>query len=99
MLFPSVAMDRKECLQIAATAMAGLFAGNAMYINAADHPARMQLDTQNLRLVWREGFHRAKKFQVRGFDTHTPGISCLFQPRKLGKLANTTAKVYNAVRL
>ncbi|KAH3720313.1 uncharacterized protein LOC127856159 [Dreissena polymorpha] len=56
-------MELKDALQITAAGFAGLFAGNAMYIHAADHPARMQLDTKNLRMVWAEGFHRAKKFQ------------------------------------
>ncbi|KAL4222858.1 hypothetical protein ACF0H5_018898 [Mactra antiquata] len=53
----------KDMLKIEATALAGLFAGNAMYINAAAHPARKNLDTAVCRKVWKEEFLRAKKFQ------------------------------------
>lgn len=57
-------LSLKDLFKIEATALAGLFAGNAMYVNAADHPARMTLDTVNCRKTWKEAFRRAKKFQV-----------------------------------
>lgn len=57
-------MDLVEGLKLGATGLAGLFAGCAMYINAADHPSRMTLDIRNNRQAWKENFNRAKKFQV-----------------------------------
>ncbi|XP_052810382.1 uncharacterized protein LOC128238464 isoform X2 [Mya arenaria] len=56
-------LDLKDALKMAATSLAGLFAGNAMYINLVDHPARMNLKTPEMRIVWKEGFHRAKRIQ------------------------------------
>ena len=55
----------KQCLKFDATALAGMFAGAAMYINAADNPARMTLDTVNCRKHWMEAYNRARIFQVK----------------------------------
>lgn len=52
-------------MKIGATALAGIFAGEALYVNAVDHPSRTEvLDTKNNRLVWAHSYHRAKKLQV-----------------------------------
>ena len=57
-------MDTVQGLKLGATGLAGLFAGCAFYVNAADHPARMTLDIHKNRQAWKESFNRAKKFQV-----------------------------------
>jgi len=58
-------MDTVECLKLSATAMAGIFAGEALYVNAVDHPSRMaNLDTKTNRLVWAHSYNTAKKMQV-----------------------------------
>lgn len=56
-------MDLKDVLKISTTGLAGLFSGAALYINLADTPARMTLDTKNCRKHWKEAFNRAKIFQ------------------------------------
>lgn len=58
-----MALTVKDCLKLSATGLSGLFAGCALYINAAGHPATLKVDVINRRKVWMDGFHRAKKFQ------------------------------------
>jgi hypothetical protein len=50
--------------QIIATLSAGLFAGAALYINWAEHPARMRLDTRNAALQWAPSYARATVMQA-----------------------------------
>ena len=57
-------MDLKDFLKIGATGTSGLFAGCALYINAAGSPASQTLDLANCRKDWKENFLRAKKVQV-----------------------------------
>jgi len=47
-------MDTVQGLKLGATGLAGLFAGCAFYVNAADHPARMTLDIHKNRGVERK---------------------------------------------
>jgi hypothetical protein len=50
--------------QIIATLSAGLFAGAAVYINWAEHPARMRLDTRHAALQWAPSYKRATTLQA-----------------------------------
>ena len=50
--------------EIIATLTAGLFAGAAIYINWAEHPARMRLDTRNAALQWAPSYMRATAMQA-----------------------------------
>ncbi|KAH3796948.1 uncharacterized protein LOC127839190 isoform X2 [Dreissena polymorpha] len=58
-----LSFDATRLLKITATGCAGLFAGAAFYINAADQPARMTLDVASCRRHWIEVYNRAKWFQ------------------------------------
>lgn len=60
-----------EALQLIATLCTALFAGAAIYINVAEHPARMQLDTRSAVSQWAPSYKRATWLQgplaVAGF--------------------------------
>lgn len=53
-----------EALQIVATFCAALFAGAALYITVAEHPARMALDTRAAALQWVPSYKRATWMQA-----------------------------------
>jgi hypothetical protein len=50
--------------EIVTTLSAGLFAGAAIYVNWAEHPARMRLDTRNAALQWAPSYSRATTLQA-----------------------------------
>jgi hypothetical protein len=50
--------------EIISTVSAGLFAGAAIYINWAEHPARMRLDTRSAALQWAPSYTRATAMQA-----------------------------------
>lgn len=51
-------------LQFLATLCAALFAGAALYINWAEHPARMSLDTRAAAQQWAPSYQRATMLQA-----------------------------------
>ena len=51
-------------LQFIATLSAALFAGAAIYINVAEHPARMQIDTRSAAVQWGPSYQRATWMQA-----------------------------------
>lgn len=51
-------------LQFVATLSGALFAGAALYINVAEHPARMLLDTRSAALQWAPSYKRATGLQA-----------------------------------
>ena len=51
-------------LQFVATLSAALFAGAALYITVAEHPARMGLETRIAALQWAPGYRRATWLQA-----------------------------------
>jgi hypothetical protein len=51
-------------LQFLATLSAALFAGAAIYINVAEHPARMELDTRSAAMQWAPSYERATWMQA-----------------------------------
>ena len=51
-------------LQLLATLCAALFAGAAAYINIAEHPARMALETRFAALQWAPSYRRAPWLQA-----------------------------------
>jgi membrane protein YdbS with pleckstrin-like domain len=53
-----------EMLQFIATLSGALFAGAALYINVAEHPARMSLQTQMAALQWAPSYQRATWLQA-----------------------------------
>jgi hypothetical protein len=53
-----------EALQFLATLSAAMFAGAAIYINVAEHPARMGLDTRSAALQWAPSYKRATWMQA-----------------------------------
>jgi uncharacterized membrane protein len=53
-----------HALQFIATLTATLFAGAALYINVAEHPARMQLETRAAALQWAPSYKRATLLQA-----------------------------------
>lgn len=53
-----------EALQLVATLAAVLFAGAALYINVAEHPARMTLETRMAALQWAPSYKRATLLQA-----------------------------------
>src|SRR5262245_63776613 len=53
-----------QLLQLIATLAAALFAGSALYINVAEHPARMTLETRMAALQWAPSYRRATLLQA-----------------------------------
>ena len=53
-----------QALQFIATFAAVLFAGAALYINVAEHPARMGLETKMAALQWAPSYKRATLLQA-----------------------------------
>jgi hypothetical protein len=51
-------------LQFVATLAGALFAGAALYINVAEHPARMGLETRMAALQWAPSYRRATWLQA-----------------------------------
>jgi hypothetical protein len=51
-------------LQFVAVLSAALFAGAALYINVAEHPARMSLETRMAALQWAPSYKRATWLQA-----------------------------------
>jgi Anthrone oxygenase len=51
-------------LQFLAVLSAALFSGAALYINIAEHPARMSLDTRMAALQWAPSYKRATRLQA-----------------------------------
>jgi hypothetical protein len=57
-------MRMVQVLEFIATFAAGLFAGAALYINVAEHPARMTLDTRFAAEQWGPSYRRATWLQA-----------------------------------
>ena len=53
-----------QALQLVATFAATLFAGAALYINVAEHPARMAIETRMAALQWAPSYRRATLLQA-----------------------------------
>ncbi len=53
-----------QALHIIATLAAALFAGAALYVNVAEHPARMALETRVAALQWAPSYKRATLLQA-----------------------------------
>jgi Domain of unknown function (DUF1772) len=53
-----------QALQMIATLAAVLFAGAALYINVAEHPARMSTETRMAALQWAPSYKRATLLQA-----------------------------------
>lgn len=53
-----------QALQLIATLAATLFAGAALYINVAEHPSRMALETRIAALQWAPSYKRATLLQA-----------------------------------
>jgi hypothetical protein len=51
-------------LESIATLATALFAGAALYINVAEHPARMRLETSGAARQWAPSYHRATWMQA-----------------------------------
>jgi hypothetical protein len=51
-------------LKFTATLTAAMFAGAALYINVAEHPARMKLDTRFAAAQWAPSYQRATWMQA-----------------------------------
>jgi hypothetical protein len=51
-------------LEFAASLAGALFAGAALYINVAEHPARMRLETRFAALQWAPSYQRATWLQA-----------------------------------
>jgi uncharacterized membrane protein len=53
-----------SALEILATLASGLFAGAALYVNVAEHPARMELETRAAVSQWAPSYKRATWLQA-----------------------------------
>jgi Anthrone oxygenase len=53
-----------QAFEFIAALCAALFAGAALYINLAEHPARMGLETRTAALQWAPSYKRATWMQV-----------------------------------
>jgi len=53
-----------EVFEFIATLSASIFAGAAIYISVAEHPARMGLDTRLAATQWAPSYHRATWLQA-----------------------------------
>jgi len=53
-----------HALEVIGTLASALFAGVALYINIAEHPARMRLDTSNAARQWAPSYQRATRMQA-----------------------------------
>jgi uncharacterized membrane protein len=53
-----------SALQFLSTWTATLFAGAALYINIAEHPARMVLETRMAAMQWTSSYKRAARLQA-----------------------------------
>jgi Domain of unknown function (DUF1772) len=53
-----------ETLQLIGALAATLFAGAALYINVAEHPARMTLDNKTAAAQWASSYRRATLLQA-----------------------------------
>lgn len=53
-----------EALQIVATAATGIFSGAAIYINVAEHPARMECGVALAATVFGPSYRRAARMQA-----------------------------------
>jgi hypothetical protein len=53
-----------DILQFIAVVSASLFSGAALYINVAEHPARMRLDTPSAARQWAPSYKRATMLQA-----------------------------------
>jgi hypothetical protein len=51
-------------LEFIATCAAGMFAGAALYVNVAEHPARMTLETKFAAAQWAPSYQRATRMQA-----------------------------------
>ncbi len=51
-------------LEFVATLSGSLFAGAALYVNVAEHPARMSLDTRSAALQWAPSYRKATWLQA-----------------------------------
>ena len=54
----------RAILEILTTIAAGTFAGAALYINVAEHPARMRLETAAAARQWAPSYARATRMQA-----------------------------------
>ena len=53
-----------HALEVVATLCTTVFAGAALYINVAEHPARMALDTASAAKQWAPSYRRATWMQA-----------------------------------
>ncbi|MDX2168454.1 MAG: DUF1772 domain-containing protein [Deltaproteobacteria bacterium] len=53
-----------ELLALIASLSAALFAGAALYITLAEHPARLQLETRAAAMQWAPSYARATRLQA-----------------------------------
>jgi hypothetical protein len=53
-----------SALQFIAALAAALFAGAAVYVNVAEHPARMEIDTHSAAVQWAPSYRRATRMQA-----------------------------------
>jgi hypothetical protein len=59
-----MANELMRLFEYVATLSAALFAGAALYINVAEHPARMSLETRLAALQWAPSYRRATWLQA-----------------------------------
>ena len=74
-------------LEFVATLTGTLFAGAALYINVAEHPARMSLETQMAALQWAPSYQRATWLQAPlALLSLTSGVAAWFLGAGIGWL-------------